>query len=1363
MTDDQPDPRNEPTRFVPDETISDAYADDASGRTRSGRSDEIKPTPPRTFEEFSVCLSKSGLLSPEEYEEFLQKSGSTPSLTAEELADSLVEKQHLTNFQAKVLLDGLSKGLVLGNYVIQEKLGEGGMGIVYAAVHRRMNRKVALKVLPPHLLKYPEALNRFHREVEAAAKLIHTNIAAAFDADESGGTHFLVMEFVDGPNLSGYVKKAGPVSVPVAVQLILQTARGIGYAHGQGIIHRDVKPSNLVVHKDGVLHVLDMGLAQLLDAGEDATLTRSGNVMGTVDYMAPEQALSARRVDQRADIYSLGCTLYFLLMGKSMLPEGSMAQKLLWHQQGKIPNLTQERSDIPKPLQKIWKRMVAKDPDDRPASMDEVIASLEPFLLSYDREELRLEDIGIQLDSGSGSSSGISSTHSARSFASSVSPLKKKNKKRLLVGSGTVVVLAILVSVILGVFKNDDPGTNPELVARFASLILTVDQAESGVFLDGEKLGVTGSDPDKSLTYEVAPGSHTLKISKPGFDPFEQSFDASLSNPSRLTVSLKAESLVDLVKKTVEKNDAASSESPEENAQDPEKKLLNLIFLHGGEVMVASSEGGAPKSLLSLADVPDAPFTWQGIRLIGASLGDEDLLTFSEIQGLQELSLSRTPVTDNGISVLSRFPRLQSLDISKTAITDEGLKIVLGLPQLLELDLRETQITDQGIKGLDQLKQLQRLNLSDTQVGDEGLLALTGLTELKKIVVNGTRVTATGYQAMSEALPSVTITWDGQDLERRVANLFLDSEFRAQISLVTASGEAIETVENKSDLPQEPFFVTGFDVSENPTFGDEQLAELMGLTRLENLDLAGTGISNLGTQSLIALKTLKIIALGSLPLSEETLTKLAAGLPDCKIQHRKSGDRAATEWMLGLSGSVTVVMSDGEEFRDLKESKELPKGDLTLASVNLENQPNVGDLDLLVLKNLPGLSSLYLKGCKVSDKGLVHLLGCPQLAQLSLADTKITTQGLLEIARFQSLTELYLAGVAVTGDGLKELRSLPELSRLSLARTPVVDEDLVHLNAFPKLTWLSLSNSGITDGCLESLQRLSGLTELQIDGTRITDAGIEELTLALPGCKIGHDEPDLQRIVGKWVLSQGGRAVHSEGSLLTIEELPRDTCRILQVDLSMGTKVKGEEIAQMIPICESLTGLNLNKTGINDEQAASLKNLTELVSLRLAGADITDEGMGILAGMARLEILDLRATRVTGEALTHVALPTELHHLSLEQSQVSDRDLSCLEPLTNLETLVLAKNPKVTNAISAVVSSLEKLTYLDLSATSVTDEILPVLSAKKLLVHLDVSGTPVTEEGITRFKKNHPECTLITGDTLSMGERFFDKIKPTTK
>ncbi len=296
--------------------------------------------------DFSRRVSASGLMSEQELQQFLEgvAPGDRPK-TAEQLARAMYRAGKLTRFQAQAVYQGKTRGLVVGKYVVLDRLGGGGQGQVYQARHRRLDRIVALKLLPTAAGKSPETVKRFQREGRAAAKLSHPNIVAVYDADEAQGVHFLVMEYVDGNDLSATVKRRGPLPLAAAVEYVLQAANGLEYAHRHGVVHRDIKPSNLLLDKSGVVKVLDMGLARIEDAvgGADDGLTQSGQMMGTLDYMAPEQAFDTHHADARSDIYSLGCTLYCLICGRPPYVGESLPQKIIAHHEHPVPSLRTAR------------------------------------------------------------------------------------------------------------------------------------------------------------------------------------------------------------------------------------------------------------------------------------------------------------------------------------------------------------------------------------------------------------------------------------------------------------------------------------------------------------------------------------------------------------------------------------------------------------------------------------------------------------------------------------------------------------------------------------------------------------------------------------------------------------------------------------------------------------------------------------------------------------------------------------------------------------------------------------------------------------------------------------------------------------
>jgi serine/threonine protein kinase len=266
-------------------------------------------------------------------------------------------------------------------YLILRELGRGGMGVVYQARQTIMNRPVVIKVISRALLDQPGALERFHREVRAAAHLSHPNIVTAYDAEQAGELHMLVMEFVPGQSLAEVLQMKGPLPVASACHYMRQVALGLQHAHLRGMVHRDIKPGNLILMPRGQVKILDFGLAKVAsEHGETKGLTASNAYMGTPDYCSPEQATDARNADIRADLYSLGCTLYCLLAGRPPFQEETAVKTILAHLQMEPRPLTELRPDVPERLWRVLARLLAKEPGRRYQKPAEVVQALAPFV-----------------------------------------------------------------------------------------------------------------------------------------------------------------------------------------------------------------------------------------------------------------------------------------------------------------------------------------------------------------------------------------------------------------------------------------------------------------------------------------------------------------------------------------------------------------------------------------------------------------------------------------------------------------------------------------------------------------------------------------------------------------------------------------------------------------------------------------------------------------------------------------------------------------------------------------------------------------------------------------------------------------------
>lgn len=298
-----------------------------------------------------------------------------------EVADALVQDGIITYFQAEQFLLGKWRGFTIGKYKLLERVGVGGMGQVFLCEHMFMKRRVAVKVLPPAKAEQPAALGRFYREARAAGVLEHPNIVRTHDIDQDGNLHFIVMEYVDGSNLLDVVKKFGPLDIRRAVHYARQIALGLDYAFRNGIIHRDVKPGNVLIDRHGTAKVLDMGLARFYKDQTDMLTVKYDDkiVLGTADYVAPEQVANSHGVDIRADIYALGASFYFLLAGHPPFPSGTVSQKLLWHRTKDPTPVRNIRPEVPEGLAAVVAKMMAKNPDQRYQTPAEAAAALEQW------------------------------------------------------------------------------------------------------------------------------------------------------------------------------------------------------------------------------------------------------------------------------------------------------------------------------------------------------------------------------------------------------------------------------------------------------------------------------------------------------------------------------------------------------------------------------------------------------------------------------------------------------------------------------------------------------------------------------------------------------------------------------------------------------------------------------------------------------------------------------------------------------------------------------------------------------------------------------------------------------------------------
>jgi eukaryotic-like serine/threonine-protein kinase len=354
----------------------------------------IMPAPATTADLVDL-IRKSQLLNDDSLDRFFRQH---PATEPDTVVRQLQTDGLLTQFQAEQLMKGRHKGFILGKYRLLDRIGMGGMGQVYLAEHSSMKRRVALKVLPPDRGENSFARERFLREARAAAAIEHVNLVRAYDVEMEGSVAFLVMEYIDGVTLHDLVARRGAVEPGRTAHILWQIASGLQAIHERLLVHRDIKPANLLLDRAGVVRILDLGLVR--SELDDDALTRGegAKIVGTADYIAPEQAVNSSTVDGRADLYSLGCTAYYLLTQQPPFPGNKISQKLIAHQAYQPKPIRELNPAVPVELAQVIDKMLAKKPDERFQNAFAVQDALAPFV----RASLPVEEDFLKADGSPG-------------------------------------------------------------------------------------------------------------------------------------------------------------------------------------------------------------------------------------------------------------------------------------------------------------------------------------------------------------------------------------------------------------------------------------------------------------------------------------------------------------------------------------------------------------------------------------------------------------------------------------------------------------------------------------------------------------------------------------------------------------------------------------------------------------------------------------------------------------------------------------------------------------------------------------------------------------------------------------------------
>lgn len=772
-----------------------------------------------TSAEFVEILSKSNLLSGEQLEKVRSRTGIEKPRA---IADELIEKGLLTEWQARQLLAGKTR-LFLGKYKLLDMLGQGGMGAVFKAVQPSTGRVVALKVVSREALKDRSAVTRFQREIRAAAALEHPNIVAAYDADCVKDTYFLAMEYVEGHDLKRWIRKPGKLPIDWCCECIRQAADALQYAHERGMVHRDIKPANLLVVQRSaaeppVVKIVDLGLARAVgESAQEGELTKTGQLLGSPDYIAPEQARNTKGADIRADIFSLGCTLFEMLTGKVPFTGDNVMEKLMARVMQDAPPARSLRPDVPPALEAVVARMLVRDVTQRYQTPAEVAHALAQFTSSVQTglagpESPRAEEQPtLQADAGSTMKELLEALSSEAEGEKSASNMKRAAASQM---PGSRLVLAaslstVLVLTAIGLWwsgigrssskastevshrnpapKQEEPEEEPEESGPTAEDIATMAkfkhewEAAEWVLKMGGKLTVSSIGFNKRIQQgETLPENTNLSVVAIELRKIKQVDDASLHELEGLTelrqldlleTQITDEGLQHLV-------DSKSLVRLElEGTQITDEGLATLKEFSKLEYLSLTRTKVRGKGLSTLTGMPalkelkvaSTPLTDSGLSQVGWSpqletlivdhtqVGDAGLEAVEALKALKRLNIGYTRITGKGLEHLRNLKELEVLNIPKIRANDGELKVVWQLTNLKTLDLSETEISDAGLRELSRLPKLENVQLRSTRVTDDGITALADLSNLRSLNVSRTKVTAAGVDKLREKFPKCRI------------------------------------------------------------------------------------------------------------------------------------------------------------------------------------------------------------------------------------------------------------------------------------------------------------------------------------------------------------------------------------------------------------------------------------------------------------------------------------------------------------------------------------------------------------------------------------------------------------------------------
>tara|TARA_R110002111_G_scaffold227346_2_gene288952 strand:+ start:87416 stop:89566 length:2151 start_codon:yes stop_codon:yes gene_type:complete len=574
----------------------------------------------------------------------------------------------------------------IGQYQLIKKIGQGGMGIVYLAIHSRLKKKVVLKLLLNKDWDNANQIQRFYREMQLVGQLDHPNIVRATDAGEADDTCFLVMEYLAGHDLKSLLKSEGKVSVTAACSIIRQAANGLQSIHNSQLIHRDIKPSNLFLTADGQVKILDLGLAGLSHSEASfSDLTDSNCIMGSAYYMAPEQAQSVKTIDQRSDIYSLGCTFYQLLTGQVPIRKDTPVETIIAHREEPAPRLSAQLPDIPEELEELFQSMIQKDAEDRIQTMAEVVQKLDEFLAH--QSNLPVND--------------TSDTYLDES----------QELKQLCLNADLTPAVEALNHYSSTQYQPSSRFFNKYKIRLLTSGIILLGVGLLSLFLVSDLIPES-LRPDSIITKEP------LKINEPS--PAQAQLERKAAiwalNHGCVLIIHGAKKEINQIESLPAhdfylKSISFKPQTINSEAMLPFQGLSKLENLFLNDCLVADDALDPIQGFISL----------KKLDLHDTGITDKGLSHISGLKNLTHLSLQKNhKLTDEGLQILNQFHNLVSVNLARLNISDTGIHFIQNNPNLEWLNISETGVTDQSVKYLKTLRRMDNLFLHKSRITEEG-------------------------------------------------------------------------------------------------------------------------------------------------------------------------------------------------------------------------------------------------------------------------------------------------------------------------------------------------------------------------------------------------------------------------------------------------------------------------------------------------------------------------------------------------------------------------------------------------------------------------------------------------------------------